>query len=138
MIEKARRDLLTLFTTFHGLSVSFKDRNASIWRQLEPAHMRLSGTGGVKYATLAGLNFDFSAEWISCGIYLLYVYTYRHEVKLIGRAGTAIAFKTEMAAIMAQNAKFGRHGWAPFDDQDREGTGSLLSNDSADAEDVES
>jgi len=103
----------------------------------------IEGCQNISYTKMSDHYYQWEmyssiTEWISCGIYLLYVYTYRHEVKLIGRAGTAIAFKTEMSAIVANNNKFGRHGWAPFEDQDREGTGSLLSNDSADAEEADS
>ena len=86
-----------------------------------------------------GLIILFSGEWISCGIYLLYFYSYRHEVKLIARATTSIAIKSDMkfASIVTNNlSKYDRHGWAPFDEQDNEGTGSLLSNESADGDEA--
>jgi hypothetical protein len=54
------------------------------------------------------ISFDNNAclaEWISCVIYLLYVYTYRHEVKLIGRCKTSIAIKQSMQFTQIQGSQ---------------------------------
>lgn len=76
--------------------------------------------------------YSSMTEWISCVIYLLYVYTYRHEVKLIGRSKTSIAIKQSMQFTQIQSSQDscpqkvpGRHGWSD-DDASKETTDSLL------------
>lgn len=109
-----------------------------------PTTEEVEGCQNISYTKMSDNYYQWElysslSEWISCGIYLLYFYSYRHEVKLIARATTSIAIKSDMkfASIVTNNlTKYDRHGWAPFDDQDNEGTGSLLSNESADGDEA--
>ena len=90
----------------------------------------------------------FSAEWVSCAIYLMYFYSYRHELKMIGGSSTQILIKDdfELARLVQNSRKYmrGNGGWAPLghaghtnstdrDDEEEEDehaeSGSLLENE---------
>jgi len=75
-------------------------------------------------------------EWVSCIIYMLYLYSYRHELKMIGASSTQIQIKEdfELARIVAQTRKYERNsaGWAAVNQlsgDDQAESGSLLEND---------
>ena len=80
----------------------------------------------------------FIAEWVSCVIYMMYLYSYRHELKMIGAASTQIQIKDdfELARLIAQSRKYertqGGQGWAAVNQlsgDDQAESGSLLEND---------
>lgn len=121
------------------LTMSVKRHIFNLDPQFETTE-EVQGCKNITYLKMSNRYYDWEmysslSEWISCIIYLLYVYSYRHEVKLIGKATTTIEVKTEMkfSTIISQNLpKYDRHGWKPLDDNDNEeGSGSLLSNESA-------
>ena len=90
---------------------------------------------------------QFLAEWVSCAIYLMYFYSYRHELKMIGGSSTQILIKDdfELARLVQNSRKYMRaNGWAPLghaghtnstdrDDEEEEDehaeSGSLLENE---------
>ena len=80
-------------------------------------------------------KLKFSAEWVSCVIYMLYLYSYRHELKMIGATSTQIRIKDDFELARATKYESrGGGGWAAVnqlsgDDQDQAESGSLLDNE---------
>ena len=89
---------------------------------------------------------QYLAEWVSCAIYLMYFYSYRHELKMIGGSSTQILIKDdfELARLVQNSRKYMRaNGWAPLghaghtnsadrDDEEEDEhaeSGSLLENE---------
>lgn len=74
-------------------------------------------------------------EWVSCVIYMMYLYSYRHELKMICGSSTQLRIKEtfELARLVAQSRKYERQGgWAAVNQlsgDDQAESGSLLEND---------
>jgi len=90
--------------------------------------------------------YSSMTEWVSCAIYLMYFYSYRHELKMIGGSSTQILIKDdfELARLVQNSRKYMRaNGWAPLghaghtnstdrDDEEEDEhaeSGSLLENE---------